>query len=126
MPSSSHFFNAISNTKDFDQYTQGEIDKDYKPYLINRMVAQYKNLIFVANEMNQRGGLAKEHQLQIYMDAIPKKNRQVLWINKTKNRELNIVMKYYNITQEKADPYMYILTLEQIDELESRMETGGK
>ena len=126
MPSSSHFFNAVSNTKDFDQYTQGEIDKDYKPYVVNRMVAQYKNLIFVANEMNQRGDLAKEHQLQIYMNAIPKKNRQVLWINKSENKELKIVMKYYNITQEKADPYMYILTLDQIDELEERMETGGK
>lgn len=126
MPSLSHFFDAICYSKDIDQYTEEEIKKDYSPFLMNRMIAQYKSFIFLANWMNKHSNIDNDIQLKIYMDNIPKKKRQALWINKFVPSDLAAVMEYYNITQEKADPYMKILTPEQIDELARRMETGGE
>ena len=126
MPSSSYFFNAVSYTKDIDQFTQGEIDKDYKPFVVNRMISQYKNLVILANEMNIRSDIEKEHQIRFYMATIPKDKRRALWVNKEKDDDLEIVMQYYEITQEKADPYLRILSTEQIQELRNRLIVGGK
>lgn len=126
MPSSSYFFNAISNTKDVEQFTQGEIDKDYSPYVVNKMVSHWKDIIFFADELNVRRNISKKDQILFYIELIPKKSRRTLWSTKKKNEDLETVMKYYNITQEKADPYLRILTRRQIDELRVRLNTGGR
>jgi len=126
MPTASYFFNAISKTKDLDQFTQGEIDKDYKPYVVNRMVAGYRDLVLLAEEMNVCHNIAKEHQLAFFMAVVPKKFRRTTWSAKKKDVDLDVIMEYYNINQEKADPYLQILSRKQIDELESRLDKGGK
>lgn len=123
---STYFFQAISNTKDIDQFTDGEIDKDYKPFSINKMVAQYRDLVFFADEMNVSHNISKKDQLIFYNEIIPKKSRRALWTNKSKDHNLEIVMSYYNITQEKADPYLRILSKEQLTELENRLNIGGR
>ncbi len=126
MPTASYFFNAISKTKDSDQFTQGEIDKDYKPYVVNRMVAGYRDLVLLAEEMNVCHNIAKEHQLAFYMATVPKKFRRTTWSAKKKDVDLEVIMRYYNINQEKADPYLQILSRKQIDELDNRLDEGGK
>ena len=126
MSTSSYFFGAMTYSKDMDQFTQGEIDKDYKPFVINRMVAGYADLLFYADEMNIRPNIAKEDQLTIYNLLIPKKKRRALWSNSRKNEDREIVMKYYNITEEKAAPYMRILSREQVQELKKRLNPGGR
>ena len=117
MPTMSYFFNAISYTKDIEQFTDGEIEKDYKPYVMNRMIAQYKNLIFFADEMNRSHNIPKKYQLEFYMKVIPKKKRRALWATKDKVVDIQIIMDYYNISQEKAEEYMKILSKEQINKL---------
>lgn len=126
MPTASYFFGAVSYSKDLDQFTQGEIDKDYKPYVVNRMVSGYRDLVMFADEMNVRPNIAKEDQLVIYNQLITKKKRRALWSSAKVNEDLKTVMDYYNITQEKADPYMKILTREQIQALRERLNKGGK
>ncbi len=126
MPSASYFFNAVSYTKDADQFTQGEIDKDYTPFVVNKMVSQYRELVLLADEMNIRRNISKEDQLHFYMVTIPKNKRRALWSTKAKNEDLDVVMEYYNITHEKADPYMKILTGDQIQELKERLNKGGR
>lgn len=126
MPTASYFFGAISGSKDLEQFTQGEIDKDYKPYVVNRMVAGYRDLVMFADELNVRPNIAKEDQLFLYNELIPKKKRRALWTNTKLSEDIKIVMEYYNISQEKADPYMKILSTEQIATLKERLNKGGR
>lgn len=126
MTTASYFFNAVSYTKDLDQFTQGEIDKDYKPFVVNRMVSGYRDLVMFADEMNIRPNIAKEDQLYILNELIPKKKRRALWTNAKPSEDLEIVMEYYNITQDKAEPYLRILTPEQILKLKENLNKGGK
>jgi len=123
---SSYFFNAVSYTKDREQFTEGEINKDYKPYVINRMVAGYSDLVLLADAMNNSHNIPKDHQLDFYMSVIPKKKRRVVWAAKKKNDDLETVMDYYNITQEKADPYLAILSHKQIIVLRDILNKGGR
>ena len=126
MPSSSYFFNAISFTKNPDEFTQGEIDKDYKPYVINKMVGQYRDLVLFANEMNIRKDISKIDQMLFYMEVIPKKKRRALWSSSKKDENVEVIMDYYNITQEKAHPYLKILTDNEISILKDRLNKGGR
>lgn len=125
MPSSSYFFNAISFTKDMKQFTDGEIEADYKPFIINRMVSGYRNLVLFAEEMNVHHNISKKDHLFLYMNMIPKKKRRTLWANKIKNEDIALIMEYYNISYEKAECYMRILTPEQVDHIKHRINTGG-
>lgn len=126
MPTASYFFNALCYSKDIEQFTQGEIDKDYTPYVINRMVSGYRDLVMFADELNIRPGIAKEDQIELYKLLLPKKKRRVVWNNKKKNEDLQIVMDYYNLSEEKAAPYMKILSREQIVILRERLNNGGR
>jgi hypothetical protein len=126
MPSSKYFFEAISYTKDKDQFTDGEIDKDYIPYIMNRMVAQYKDLVFFADDMNVSMNISKTHQIDFYMSVIPKKKRRALWNQKENNDAIEIIMNYYNISYDKAEPYLRILSEEQVGQLETRLNIGGR
>jgi hypothetical protein len=126
MTTSSYFFNAVSYTKDTEQFTPEEIKKDYSPYVVNRMVAGYSDLVILADEMNISHNINKEYQMLFYAMMIPKKKRRVTFASKTKDENLKIVMEYYNITQEKADPYLKILTREQISTLKERLNKGGR
>ena len=123
---SSYFFNTISHSKDIDQFTEEEIKKDYSPFVINKMVAQYANLVFFANELNCSHNIPKDQQLYFYNKLIPKKKRRTLWSNLKKDNQMGIVTKYYKVSEDKASEYLKILSDEQIDELEKRMETGGR
>jgi chromosomal replication initiation ATPase DnaA len=126
MPSSKYFFEAISYTKDKDQFTDGEIDKDYIPYIMNRMVAQYRDLVFFADDMNVSMNISKTHQIDFYMSVIPKKKRRALWTQKENNDAIEIIMNYYNISYDKAEPYLRILSEEQVGQLETRLNIGGR
>ena len=126
MPTSTYFFGAISASKDLEQFTQGEIDKDYKPYVVNRMVAGYKELVMFADELNIRPNIAKIDQMELYKLLIPKSKRRALWSNPRKNEDREVVMNYYNISQDKAAPYMRILSRDQIQVLRERLNNGGK
>ncbi len=126
MPTASYFFNVLSYTKDLDQFTQGEIDKDYTPYVINRMISGYRNLCIFADELNIRPNIAKEDQMFLYSALIPKKKRRVVWPKKTKNDNLDIIMQYYNVSAEKAQVYLSLLSQDQIQELSARLNKGGR
>jgi len=126
MPTASYFFNAVSYSKDMEQFTEGEIQKDYTPWVVNRMVSGYRDLIMFADELNIRPNISKENQLFLYNILIPKNKRRVVWNQKTNNPDIEIIMRYYNITEEKAEPYLKILSPEQIHILEERINNGGK
>lgn len=125
MVTASNFFNSISNTKE-DDYTQGEIDKDYKPYVVNKMLSKYKDLIHVVNEMNMSSKLDKRMQFDFLMQMVPKKQRRVLWSHSCKNENIPIIMEWYNISEEKAEQYLKFLKAEEIEFIRDKMERGGK
>jgi len=122
---SSSFFNSISYLKDIDNYTQEEIESDYVPFVVNKMLAHYQNLIFFVDEMNCSHDIPKEQQLFFYDYLIPKQKRRVLWSNKKKDEVLEIIKEYYKISDDKAQDYKKILTEKQVEVLKSKLNKGG-
>jgi len=122
--SSSKIFNIISYTK--EKLSVADIDNYYISYIINRMVAQYPELIVFAEYMNRYHNIDKYDQFLYYCQIIPKSKRKVLWIGREKNDDIDIISEYYCVSYTKAMEYYKILDSDQIDVLREKINEGGR
>ncbi len=125
MATAKNFFEAITYTKD-DSFSPGELEKDYKPFVINRMLAQYSDLVLYANEMNISGKLTPTLQFQFLLGVIPKKKRRVLYVERKTNEDIVNIMAYYNVSKDKAESYLRVLKSEELEEIKERLNKGGR
>lgn len=73
---------SITQTKD-NLYTNEEIfNKEYTPFMVNRILSQSPSTALFANAMNQYGVLDKKLQYDFYRVGIPKSKGYSKWIKK--------------------------------------------
>lgn len=71
--------------------------------------------------------LPKDIEYQYLLRKITRGFRRDSWAKKTKSdADIDTVKQYYQCGTERAVYYMRFLTSEQIEELRSRMDTGGR
>jgi hypothetical protein len=99
----------------------------YSVFLTNRAFSYFPDTILFANELNRQNIPPSLHYKCLYR-LIIKKNRYTPWPKKTANNQehIEIVMKYYNCNFTRAREYCEILSDEDIDEMKSYLNEGGK
>jgi hypothetical protein len=101
--------------------------KDYESFFINNGFSQHLDTILIANEMNKRPFISKQMHHDYLLNSVRARKRYGKWVKKESLPEqLDIVMRYYDYSKEKAIEAMKVLTDEQIAMIESRMNKGGK
>ena len=119
------WLNSINFTKDNLVEEDPNAIKDYPPYIINRCLSGHLDSIMFANEMNKYPNLDKDLQYSFYLNTLRKKKRFSPWLRKDKVTDLEIVKQYYGYSNEKASQALRILTLDQINFIKQRLDTGG-
>lgn len=110
-----------------DLLTDDEALKAYAPFVINRGVAQSISTVMYAQEMNKASGITKEMHYAYLRKSIPKKKRYEKWPKKEELGEhIEVIRKYYSVSNEKAQEYASVLTPQQIEVLKQRMDPGGQ
>ena len=102
------------------------LEKEYSPYIINRIYSGHLDAILFANEMNQYHFLPKKMQYDFFLNTLRTKKRFSPWLRKDTIKDLDYVKRYYGYSNEKAKQALRILTKEQLDFIKSKFETGGK
>ena len=102
------------------------LEKEYSPYIINRIYSGHLDAILFANEMNQYHFLPKKMQYDFLLNTLRTKKRFSPWLRKDTIKDLDYVKRYYGYSNEKAKQALRILTQEQLDFIKSKFETGGK
>lgn len=121
------FLNAINDTKKDLLKEDPLTEKDYVPFMINRGLSYFPDTILYANEMNQFASIPKNWQFDFYRIGIPKKKRFSKWHKRDQNsEELEVVMREYGYSSQKAMQALEILTEDQIKELKEKYKTGGR
>lgn len=121
------FLNAINDTKKDLIREDPLTEKDYIPFMVNRGLSYFPDTILFANEMNRNAGIPKQWQFDFYRIGVSKKKRFSKWHKKDQNSEdLEVVMKEYNYSSQKALQAMQLLTDDQIKEIKKKYETGGR
>jgi len=121
------FLNSINDNKKDLLKEDPLTEKDYIPFMINRGLSYFPDTVMFANEMNQHAGAPKNWQYDFYRIGIVKKKRFSKWHKRDQNsEELELVMKEYNYSSEKAAKALQLLTEDQIQKLKEKYNTGGK
>lgn len=121
------FLNAINVTKQNLIKEDPHSEKDYVSFMVNRGLSYFSDTVMYANEMNKYASIPKKWQFDFYLNLIPKKKRFSKWHKKDQNSDdLNLVMKAYGYSAEKAAIALEILTSENLQALRDSYSQGGR
>ena len=119
------WINSINQTKKNIIDEDPSIEKDYSPYVINRIYSGHLDSVMFANEMNKYHFLPKNMQYSFYLNSLRVKKRFSPWLRKDEIKDLDCVKRYYGYSNEKAKQALKILTKDQLNFIKSKFETGG-
>ena len=101
------------------------VEKEYAPYIINKCLSGEIDCIIFVNELNRYHFLPKKMQYDFLINILRVKRRYSPWLRKDKIEDLDIVKRYYDYSNEKAQQALRILTKEQLTFIKLKFETGG-
>ena len=120
------WLNSINYTKKNLIDEDPLMEKDYSPYIINRIYSGHLDAVLFANEMNRYSFLPKKMQYDFFINILRPKKRFSPWLRKDTIKDLDYVKRYYGYSNEKAQQALKILTKEQLNFIKLKFETGGK
>lgn len=101
-------------------------EKDYVPFVINKALAHHYDCIFYANQMNIHCQADRKMQYDYLMHTIRGYKRPYQkWQKREEIENLDLLKKYYGVSNEKAKEILHILTDEQLSKIREMMNTGG-
>ena len=121
------YLNAINHKK--DDLMDGEDlfwEKRYPTYIVNKALSSFPECLLYANEMNKMHHLDKKLQFQFFLNSIRPKKRFSKWLRSSKIKNLEYVKEYYGYSNEKAKQALEILNDDQLEEIKTIMNRGGK
>jgi len=119
------WLNTINLNKQDLTEDDPEAIKKYAPFIINKCMGGHMDTIMLANEMNIHHGLDKYLQYKFYLNIVRKRKRFSPWLKKDKIKDLELVKKYYNYSNSKAEQALKILTKDQLEYIRLKFDTGG-
>ena len=120
------WLNSINKTKKNLIDEDPSLEKEYNPYIINRIYSGHLDSVLFANEMNRYSFLPKKTQYDFLLNTLRPKKRFSPWLRKDEIKDLDLVKRYYGYSNEKAKQALRILTKEQLNFIRSKFETGGR
>ena len=120
------WLNAINQTKKNLIDEDPSLEKEYSPYIINRIYSGHLDAIMFSNEMNQYHFLPKKMQYDFFLNTLRSKKRFSPWLRKDEIKDIDCIKRYYGYSNEKAKQTLKILNKEQIDFIKSKFEIGGR
>ena len=119
------FLNSINYSKE-ELIVDDWSEKQYIPYIVNRGLSYGSDTVIPANEMNSRPHLDKKLQFQFLINTIRPRKRYNTWVKAEKVEAIEVIKSYYGYSTEKARQALSILTTEQIEILQKKLEKGGR
>ena len=91
------WLNSINQTKKNLIDEDPSIEKEYAPYIINRIYTGHLDSVMFANEMNKYSFLPKKIQYDFYLNSLRSKKRFSPWLRKDKIKDLDYVKRYLSL-----------------------------
>jgi hypothetical protein len=120
------FINAINTSKE-NLFEDPSAEKDYSSFLVNRGLSYFHDTVVQANTMNMYASIPNEWQFAFLLNSVTKKKRFSKWAKKDPVTEkMKLVQEYYGYSSEKAKEALSILSDEQLNLIEEKLNKGGK
>lgn len=103
-----------------------QADKDYIPFIVNKSLSFFPDALFYANEINKYPNAAKQWQFDFLRWSLSKRKRFAKWTKKnTVDPDLKYIQQFYNMSTQKAQDILKILTKDQIQKIKESLDVGG-
>ena len=119
------FVNAINGNKENLFETKGYADSDYNPFIVNRQFSYFPDTIFIANEANRLNNTPSRSLFDFYRFMVDPRKRYAKWGKPVKHENIEILMKTYDISLNKALDIVDLFSKEELKKL-SEICYGGK
>jgi len=102
-------------------------EKEYVPFLTNRSLSYHKDCILFANEMNLRHHLDGKMQNDFLLNTVRSRKRPFTkWAKSEKSEDIECIKIIFGYSNSKAREALRLLSDEQIQELKTKTDIGGK
>lgn len=121
-------FEILDNiyTKAGGMLSPDDLQKDYKPYIINRALSMNRDLIYFANEMNTLNNIDKDMHYAFLYHGVPKRKRYGKWAKNTDDKEaLETIKECFGYSYAKAKAVLPLLR-DRVEEMRKIIDRGGK
>ena len=119
------FIKSINQTKKDLIKDEPLAEKDYKPFLVNRVLSFFQDTVLQVNEMNRLHFLDNKLQFDYLLNSIRPRKRWSKWLKPDKIDNLEVVKEYYGFGNEKAKEALEILTDADIEYIKDKFIKGG-
>lgn len=115
----------ISQDKN-DISEEPEFSKLYSQFMINRIMSCSPDLVFLANEANKFKGLSDKTHYDFWNNVVFKKKRYFKYPKAEKQDKdtIEMLMDYFNESEEKTMELIEILSTQQIVEIKKTYVSG--
>lgn len=122
------FFDVVNNiTTSYEVLPKESIIGATNPFMVNRALSNNPDTLFFADEANAFKAVDPYNHYLFYFHSIPKKKRYGKWAKKEeKNLKMEMVKKFYGVSEKRALEYLEILNEDQLNHLENLLSQGGK
>jgi len=119
------FVNAINVDKK-DVMVDDLTEKAYSSFMVNRQLSYFQDTVLVANEMNRYHHLDKKLQFHFLLNIVRKRKRFSKWAKADSIDDMEIVKEYYGYSNEKARQALFLLSKEDLEQIKSKVDKGGR
>ena len=103
-----------------------ELEKEYKPFIVNRALSFSHDMVLYANLMNEYNHLDSKLQFDFFLNTLRARKRYTPWLKAKKLENLDCIKEYYGYNNEKAKTALDILDDEQISAIKQKLYKGGR
>ena len=103
-----------------------ENEKDYLPFITNRMLGYFQDTVLLANVMNQYHFLDKPLQFSFLINTVRKRKRFTKAIKADEISDIDVIKEYYGYSNEKARQVFSLFDSEQLTILREKVNKGGR
>jgi hypothetical protein len=102
-------------------------EKEYVSFLTNRSLSYHKDCILFANEMNTRHHVDAKMQNDFLLNTVRSRKRPFTkWAKSEKSEDIECIKIIFGYSNSKAREALRLLSDEQIQELKTKTDIGGK
>lgn len=103
----------------------GDLERQYNAFLVNRGLSFTPDTILAANEMNAVPFLDKRLQYDYLYGIVKKKRRYSKWIKAEEDDIEDLIVEHYGVSRRRAMEYASMMTDQDVAEIKAKMNKGG-
>jgi len=107
-----------------NKHEEIEVSSDYSQFVVTRHLSYFPDTLLYAAELNQYRVDNQSHYNYLFNSIRPRK-RFTKWHKKEKYDNLELIMRYYELSENKALEALKVLSETDIEEIKKITNLGG-